>query len=181
MPFLTAPFITRLQESFDKDYADFKSPTEGELGVSEAGIKIPTPPVKWATAWSEATELGAKGLMSMPIFPPVNNLALGMGKKAMYSVLITNTPYTPPYAILKQGFVAFSGAILLGWMPTYAAAPPGGPPNFESLGAFGSATTVNLPWITQCANMLSQWFLTGALIPTPAGISAVSAIPSNWL
>ena len=101
MPFLTAPFQLRLQESFDKDAPNYSAPTEGELDA----YGNPSIPHLWATAWSEATEAGAKGL---------------------------------------------------------------------------NATTVNTPWIVQCGTLLTSWFMTGMLIPTPAG-AAMYAPPSNWL
>jgi hypothetical protein len=181
MPFLTAPFITRLQQTLDKEAQNFEGGAEGELQASKIGVKVPAIPKKWATAWSEATHDGAKGLMSIPIYPPINNMMLMVGKKAMYSVLITNTPYTPKYVILKQGFTAFAGAILAGWMPTYVAIPPPGAPNFESIEQIGTASTKNLPWITACATLVAQWFAQGSLVPTTMGVSAYSAIPSNWL
>jgi|TARA_B110000908_G_scaffold170937_1_gene232021 hypothetical protein len=176
MPFLTAPFQLRLQESFDKDAPNYSAPTEGELDA----YGNPSIPHLWATAWSEATEAGAKGLMSIPAFPPVNNFMLALGKQAMYGVLIGNNPYTPPFSVLKSGFTTFAATILAGWMPTYMASPPSGPPNFESLSQIGNATTVNTPWIVQCGTLLTSWFMTGMLIPTPAG-AAMYAPPSNWL
>lgn len=176
MPFLTAPFILRLQESFDKDAPNYNQPTEGELDAQGK----PNPPRLWATAWAEATEAGAKGLMCIPTFPPVNNMTLALGKQAMIGTLMTNTPYTPPFSVLKSGFTTFAATILTGWLPTYMATPPNGPPNFESLSQIGNATTINTPWITQCATLISQWFMTGMLIPTPIGVN-IFAPPSNWL
>ena len=181
MPFLQAPFITRLQQTFDKDASNYDEPAEGELKASPKGIKIPAgQPVKWATAWSEATAAGAQGLMTMP-FPPISNMIISGGEAAMYGVLITNTPYTPPFAVLKSGFTTFASTITVGWLPTYIGIAPPGPPNFESLSQIGKASTINLPWIVQCAAMLSSWFMTGAVIPTyPVGIN-MGAPPSPWL
>lgn len=181
MPFLTAPFILRMQESFDKDAPNFGTHTEGEFSESQLGEKNPMPPLKWATAWSQATAQGAKGITSIPIYPPVTCQLINVAEIAMKGVLLGNNPYTPPFSILKSAFVTFASTMCPGWMPTYIGVPPGGPPNFESLSAYGFATKVNTPWIVQCANMLSQWFMTGTLIPTPAGITSVNAIPSNWL
>ena len=177
MPFLTAPFQLRLQESFDKDAPNYSAPTEGELDA----YGKPSIPHLWATAWSEATEAGAKGLMCIPAFPPVNNFLLTLGKQAMYGVLIGNSPYTPPFSVLKSGFTTFAATIIAGWLPTYIAVPPSGPPNFESLSQIGNATTINTPWIIQCGTLLASWFTTGTLIPTPIVGINIGAPPSPWL
>ena len=176
MPFLQAPFIARLQESLDKDAPNFVEGTEGELDQDGK----PSPPVKWATAWSEATAAGAQGLMTMP-FPPISNMLISGGEAAMKSTLLGITPYTPPFAVLKSGFTTFASTITSGWLPTYIGIPPGGPPNFESLSPIGMASPTATPWIVQCATMLSSWFMTGAVIPTyPVGIN-MGAPPSPWL
>jgi len=47
--------------------------------------------------------------------------------------------------------------------------PPSGPPMFESLDVVGNASTTNLPWLTHCSVLLSQWFATGTAFYLPNG------------
>ena len=170
MPFVTQPFILKLQTRLDKDATVYEKGVEGDI---PAGIPIPSqlvqkppplPPLEWAKVWSEATAIGAAGIIPFSTTIPV-------AQAAMFATLLGATSAAPPHSILKAGFVAFAAAYTLGTVPGNSATsiPPSGPPAFESLDGVGNSSTTNLPWLTHCSVLLSQWFATGTAIYLPNG------------
>jgi hypothetical protein len=170
MPFLIKPFVAKLQTRLDPESSTYEGPTEGDTPPGEPvqGQLVtqppPSPPEKWATVWSEATALGAAGLI-----PP--NTMIELGKAAQKNVLLGCTSSTPKYAVLKNSFTTFASIILPGFQPIATAAPPPGAPAFEQLDSVGMGSTVNKAWLEHCGNLINSWFLKGTMIynagPTP--------------
>ena len=89
----------------------------------------------------------------------------------MFATLLGATSASPPHSILKAGFTAFAAAYTLGTVPGNQAVsvPPAGAPAFESLDGVGMNSTTNLPWLTHCSVLVSQWFATGTATYLPNG------------
>ena len=170
MPFITQPFILKLQTRLDQDSTVFESGVEGDTmePIAIQGQLVspppPGPPKEWATVWSEATALGAAG-----IIPFSSTISAAQG--AMFGVLMGATSASPPHSVLKAGFMAFAAAYSLGTVAGLATSiPPSSPPPFESLDGVGNVSTTNLPWLTHCSIMISQWFTGGTAFYLPNGV-----------
>ena len=168
MPFLVAPFVMKLQEVLDIDASNFKGGAEGDnaepivVPGQLAKQGPPLPPTTWATAWADATEAGCAGLI------PANAM-LKVGWTAQFAVLLGSKSSTPKHQVLKSSFTAQALAIIPGFLPTAAASPPIGEPNFDSLDGIGMGSTEWVPWLNACGNMLNNWYMSGMMSYLPNG------------
>jgi len=174
MPFLVQPFVMKLQEKLDANSSTW---SEGAEGDTMKPVPVPGqlqkppppgPPVVWAKAWADATEVGCAGLI-----PP--NTMLKAGWAAQYAVLLGAKSSEPKYSTLKNSFVAQAAAILPGFLPTGTATPPPGQPPFESIEGYGNNVTTNLPWMNAAGVMLNDWYMKAIIIYTSG------PTPMTWL
>ena len=173
MPFITAPFVQKLQTRIDPDAPVFSEYTEGDLMPgdpfmipNQLGIKPPPlPPLEWAQTWADAVELGAAG-----IIPP--STTLPAAKMAMFATLLSVTSATPAHTGLQMGFMTFASVYIGGRVPNGAVTtpPPGPGPDFASLDGMGMNSETNLPWLNAIGLVIMDWFMQGNAfwIPMPA-------------
>ena len=153
MPFITAAFVSKLDENF------------GESAIADADGDPNVPPEQFATGWSDAFNAGAVG-----VIPP--STTHDAAKAAMKGALMGISHKTDSTLLTVQnGMVTYAGIMAAGMLPAFTGVPPAGPPAVSSVflptdpapgGAF-------LDYANALSGVLAGWFPTGIaiMVPTP--------------